>query len=87
MVVTRYEVVSKLTDYLHHRVNQQGLIDWAEKAMMEREFDENDFETLRDVISRLGLVDVKAFGLTWEDCETYLSRLGYSVQVEILSVA
>lgn len=49
-------------------------------------FDARDFETLRDIVSRLGLADVKAFGMTWEDCEGFLSRLGYRVSVRILEV-
>ncbi|MDI6794216.1 MAG: hypothetical protein QME81_15365 [bacterium] len=85
MVVTRHEVASKLTDYLHHRITQEKLVDWAEEVMMEGEFEQTDFEVLRDIVSRLGLADVKAFGLTWEDFETYLSRLGYSVRVQVLS--
>lgn len=87
MVITCHEVASKLRDYLHHRITQEELVDWAEEVMMESEFDQSDFEALRNIVSRLGLADVKAFGLTWEDCETYLLRLGYSVRVEVLSVA
>jgi len=34
-------------------------------------------------VSRLGVADVKAFGLTWEDCEQFLKQLGYSVRVEV----
>ncbi|MFZ3382697.1 MAG: hypothetical protein WA144_02110 [Candidatus Methanoperedens sp.] len=25
----------------------------------------------------------KAFGMTWEDCEYFLSRLGYQVRVDV----
>lgn len=39
----------------------------------------------RKVVSRLGLADVRAFGLTWEDCEAYLRQLGYSARVEIVA--
>jgi len=51
--------------------------------MMEADFDERDYETLRDIVSRLGLADVKALGMTWEDCEDFLSQLGYQVKVVI----
>lgn len=83
MKVTRQEVARKLIDYLHHRITLAELVDWAEWAMMEADFDERDFETLRDIVSRLGLADVKAFGMTWDDCEDFLSRLGYRVSVMV----
>jgi hypothetical protein len=86
-MITRHTVAAKLTDYLHHRLTLEELVDWAEQAMMEGEFDQNDFETLRDIISRLGLANVKEFGLTWEDCEEFLLRLGYQVRVEVSELA
>jgi cobyrinic acid a,c-diamide synthase len=83
MKISREEVAQKLIDYLHHRITLAELVDWAESAMMEADFDERDYETLRDIVSRLGLADVKAFGMTWEDCEDHLSQLGYQVEVVI----
>jgi hypothetical protein len=44
-------------------------VDWAEHGMMEDEFDDSHLDTIRDITSRLGLADVREFGLTWEDCE------------------
>jgi hypothetical protein len=41
--------------------------------MMDDEFDDRDLDTIRDITSRLGLADVREFGLTWEDCEGYLA--------------
>ena len=51
---------------------------------MDQDFAERDFEVVRDVTSRLGLADVREFGLTWEDCERYLSRLGYTAKVDVV---
>jgi hypothetical protein len=85
-MITRHTVAAKLIDYLHERLTLEAVVAWAEQAMMEEEFDPQDFETLRDIISRLGLADVKAFGLTWEDCRDFLSRLGYHVRVEVSQV-
>lgn len=81
MRTTRKDVAEKIIDYLHHRIRLEELVDWAESVMMEGDFDSQDFEILRDIISRLGLADVKEFGLTWEDCENFLSRLGYKAHV------
>jgi hypothetical protein len=51
--------------------------------MREGEFAEPDFAVIRDVVARLGLADVAAFGLTWEDAVEILSRLGYRATVEV----
>jgi len=83
-MITRNDVATKLIDYLHHQIALADLVTWAEKAMMEDDFDERDFETIRDIVSRLGIADVKAFGLTWEDCEDFLSRLGYQINIQVL---
>jgi hypothetical protein len=82
-MITNHTVAGKLGDYLCHRLTLAELVDWAEQAMMEEEFDEDHLEVVRDIVSRLGLADVRAFGLTWEDCETFLSRLGYQAHVEV----
>ncbi len=83
MTITRELVAQKMAAYLKHEANQAELVDWAENAMMEGEFDPRDHDKLRDVISRLGLADVRAFGLTWEDCELLLEKLGYAAHVEL----
>lgn len=87
MVITRKELAEKLIDYLYHRITLAQLVDWAEAALMEKELDERDLETLREILARLGVADVKAFGLTWEDCENFLSRLGYRVSMQISEAA
>lgn len=81
MKISRETVAMKIADYLHHQITMNELVDWAESMMMEADFEDHDFETLRDIISRLGLVDLKAFGMTWEDSEDFLSRLGYHAHV------
>ncbi len=83
-MITREILASQLSDYLKRRLSLAELVDWAEGAMMDEDFDERDFETIRDVTSRLGLADVREFGLTWEDCEQYLARLGYKAKVEVI---
>jgi hypothetical protein len=83
MKITRQKVGQKLIDYLYHRITLAELVDWAESAMMEADFEEKDFEIVRDIVSRVGLGDVKAFGITWEDCENFLLRLGYHLSVKV----
>jgi len=83
-MITRDTLASQLRDYLQHRITRAALVDWAEHAMMDEEFADQDFETVREITSRLGLADVREFGLTWEDCEGYLSRLGYRTKVDVV---
>ncbi len=82
-VVTPKIVAEKLTSYLRHELELVGLVDWAENIMMDGDFDEDNYEILRDVVSRLGVADVKAFGITWEECEKFLNQLGYSVNIQV----
>jgi len=83
MKITNKDVAEKIIDYLHHRITSMDLVYWAESMMMEADFESHDYETLRDIVSRLGLSDVREFGMSWEDCENFLSRLGYRTQVII----
>lgn len=83
-MITRDVVAARLRDYLQHRLTRAALVDWAEHAMMDEEFDDRDLDTIRDITSRLGLADVREFGLTWEDCATFLSRLGYQARVDVV---
>ena len=82
-VITRQTVVDKLAAYLHHELSLSDLVAWAETALMDGEFDGKHFGDIRDVVARVGVADVRAFGLTWEDCEHLLWRLGYSAQIHI----
>jgi hypothetical protein len=83
MKVSRQRVAQKIIDYLYHRITLADLVDWAESAMMEADFEERDVELLRDIIGRIGLADVRAFGMTWEDWEDFLSRLGYRISITV----
>lgn len=83
-MITRDVLAARLRDYLQHRITRAALVDWAENAMIDEEFDDRDLGTIRDITSRLGLADVREFGLTWEDCEGYLSRLGYRAKVDVV---
>ena len=86
MRITRRDSAQKLIDYLHHKITLEELVDWAEAAMMEAEFEQEHLEVLRETVARVGLSDVRAFGLTWDDCQDFLSRLGYKVSVSVAEV-
>lgn len=84
-LITRQTVAEKLAAHLRHDLSLDRLVAWAESVLMEGEFDQAHLPTIRDVVTRIGVADVRAFGLTWEDCEQLLSQLGYSAQVSIVA--
>ena len=86
MQLTRAAVVHKLAAYLHHKISLDELVTWANVAMMEVDFEEAYYDALRDAVACIGLADVQAFGLTWEDCASILKQLGYDARVEIVAV-
>lgn len=85
MVITKKVVADQIAAYLQHRTTIEQLVDWAENALMDGEFDQSEIDTLRTVVARLGLADVRAFGLTWDDCEQSLKQLGFGARVEIVA--
>jgi len=85
MLITKKIVADKIADYLHHDITLAQLVDWAERALMEDEFEADGLPAIRSAISRLGVADVRAFGLTWEDCEELLGQLGFSARVSIIT--
>ena len=86
MLITKQTAAEKIAAYLHHDVTLAQLVDWAETAVMEGEFAEGELPALRDVVARLGVADVRAFGLSWEDCEQLLRQLGFSARVNVVPV-
>ena len=85
MLITKKIVADKIAAYHHHDITLAQLVDWAEQAMMEDEFEESGLPAIRSAVSRLGVADVRAFGLTWEDCEELLGQLGFSARVSIIT--
>ena len=83
--ITRQAVADKLAAYLRHDLSRADLVAWAESAIMDGEFEREHFTDIRDVVARLGVADVRTFGLAWEDCEQLLSRLGYAARVNIVA--
>ncbi|MGD0091176.1 MAG: hypothetical protein ABSE73_14765 [Planctomycetota bacterium] len=85
MLITKQTVAERIAAYLHHDITLTQLVDWAEKTLMESEFEDSGAAVISAVVSRLGLADVRAFGLAWEDCEQLLKQLGFSARVDIIA--
>jgi len=86
MVLTKRELANMLIKYINRKIDLPNLISWAEDMIREADFESSSFELIRDILARIGLADVREFGLTWDDCYDYLHKLGYGVKVELLEV-
>ena len=82
MEITRQNVVEHLAAYLRHSMTLPRLVDWAERQVMDGEFESL---SVRDAVARIGVADVRAFGLTWEDCERLLRDLGFAAHLDIVA--
>jgi hypothetical protein len=86
MIITKQAVADQIAAYLHHETTLAQLVDWSECALMDGEFAEPDVAALSQVVARLGVADVRTFGLAWEDCEDLLRKLGFTPRVEVVAV-
>jgi polyhydroxyalkanoate synthesis regulator phasin len=86
-MITRKLAAEKINSYLQHDISLADLVNWAENAMQNEDFDEQYHDQIRDVVSKLGVADVKDFGLLWEDFEKLLKTLGYKVNINIQEAA
>lgn len=87
MLVTRESVAERLTSFLHDNTPLSELVDWAERAIMDGQFEDGHERDLMEVLGRIGAADVRNFGLLWTDCVELLRKLGYEPSVEIRKVS
>lgn len=83
MTITAQITSNQLSAFLRHDISLEQLVDWAELAFMDGEIPESEVTEVSEVLTRLGLADVKAFALTWQDCGEFLHKLGYVARVEV----
>lgn len=80
-MITRTVVLSRLMAYLNREFSLAELVDWAENAIMDSDFDPVDTDMLMEIVGYLGAADSPGFELTWEVCYDFLMRLGTPVRV------
>ena len=66
-------------NYFQHKISLDELVSWAENAFMEGDIQDEDAEVVHNILARLGLADVKTFGLYREDCDNMI-RESYDVR-------
>jgi hypothetical protein len=81
-MITRETVAKMLGDYLHGDLALSELVDWSENSIAEEEFEN---AKLMEIVGRLGLADVRAFGLAWEDFREMLRALGLAARVDLVA--
>jgi hypothetical protein len=86
-MTTKKAIADKLLAYLKHQISLTQLTDWAEKALTDSSYEDDDSHTIRNVLTQLGLADVKSFGLEWTDCEEIMEKLGFKLEVNALEIA
>ena len=87
MKITKQAVADRIAAYLRHEITLAQLVDWSERVLLDGEVEERDGEVISNVIARLGVADVRAFGLAWEDCEDLLRKLGFAPRVQVVAAS
>lgn len=85
MIITRELVAQKLFAHLQHELSLSDLVNWAEDAIMDADFEPDDQATVQAIVGRLGVADVRAFGLSWQESEEMLQQLGFTVRLEMVA--
>lgn len=86
-MTTKQVVAGALLSYLQHQTTLAELVDWAEDELLGGNFPEEDTALLTQALARLGVADVRQFGLSWEDCEKIFQDLGFTLRVQMLEHA
>lgn len=86
-MITKETVAEKINSYLTHQITIAQLVDWSENVLADGEIADEDIDVVSEVVARLGVADVKNFGLLWEECDMLLQKLGYQLQVNVSKVA
>jgi len=84
MKITKKHLISRIRAYLNHQIGKDELVAWAENSLMDGEFPESEASALASALSRIGLMDVREFGLNWDDFEDILNEIGYKARVELI---
>ena len=86
MELITFEVLAdKIRTYLQHQSSLAELVEWAENAMMDGEFEETNDYAIRDITGTACvsvLQEAGRFSLSKEDFEQFLSQLEHTVRKE-----
>lgn len=86
-MITRQMIADYINNYLTHKITKKEIIDWAEKAIMDKEYEESYFNQISNALRKIGVSDVNNFDLVWEDYVDILKSLDYKITVDISKVS
>ena len=87
MIITKQLLAINLLCYLQHKTTLSDLVNWAGYAFKEGDIQGEHPEVVRDILAKLGLEEVKAYGILWDDCYEYMQKLGYVLKIDAGLVA
>lgn len=74
-MITGETVAKKIAAWLQREMTLETLVDWAETALMNEDFVDDETSQLAKVVARLATADVQNFGLSHEDCDELLNAI------------
>lgn len=81
-MTTHQTILRQLIDYLNGQLTLAQLVDRAENTLIEPNIPEDEeVDTLMDILMYLGAADSKGFPLTWDILSNFVERLGGRLRV------
>ena len=84
-MISRKTVADKLLSYIQGGITLIELVHWAESSLMDANFESGFEKEIAEVLGRIGLIDVNNFGLSWQDCDMLIHKLGYSFKIDLVT--
>jgi len=78
--VAVWPFVEQSVAYLAHGIALPDLVDLAESAMMDGEFEAEDPKQLKQIVGRLGAADERELQPAWEELDQIVDGLGYELR-------
>lgn len=82
-MVTKELVKQKIVEYILLKSSLEQLVSWAENSFMSEELDEKDAKLLSDILSQIGVSNVRNFGIQWHEWKEILWKLGYEMKIDL----
>jgi len=80
-VLMRGAILRMINRYLGQEIPLTALVEWAQETLQAGDLSADDAAFLQELTDRAGQPGTKAFGLTLEDCDQLLRRLGHELRV------
>ncbi len=74
-LITKKVVADKIEEYFNGKLELKQLVLWAERAMMDSDFEDSNFDIINNIVSRIGLADSENFSLTKGEINLFLEQL------------